>query len=114
MKAWSTAAAVAIFSLALEGSAAAQTQSLTLAWDANPETFVAGFIVYVGPASGTYDEQFDVGNRQSFVYDRVISGRAYFFAVAAYSAGPVIGPRSEEIFYRAGAIAPSHTMLRTR
>jgi hypothetical protein len=86
----------------------AQTRSLTIAWDRSPEPFVAGYFVYVGPRPGVYDEQYDVGNQESFVYDRVVSGHPYYFAVAAYAANAVVGPRSEEIIFRGdgGAASP--------
>ena len=86
----------------------AQTDTMTLAWDANPESFVTGYIVYVGNASGSYDEQYAVGNQTLFVYSKAIVGRPYYFAVAASAPGPTIGPRSEEVFFLAGAAPLGH------
>lgn len=86
----------------------AQTRPVTLAWDANPESFVTGYIVYVGNASGSYDEQYAVGNQTSFVYSNALIGLPYFFAVAASAPGPNIGPRSEEVFFLAGAVPLVH------
>jgi hypothetical protein len=63
---------------------------------------VVGYIVYVGSASGAYDEQHDVGSQTSFVYAKVVPGRPYYFAVAGYSSGPTVGPRSEEVFFLVG------------
>lgn len=96
-------ALVGLAVLGLAVPAAAQTRPITLAWDSSPEPSVAGYIVYVGSVSGSYDERYDVGNQQSFVYDRILDGRPYYFAVAAYAAGPHIGPPSEEIFFLSGS-----------
>lgn len=74
----------------------------TLEWDASPEASVAGYIVYVGRTSGSYDEAFDVQQQTSFVYTDAVAGRPYFFSVAAYTPGPHIGPRSEEVLFFAG------------
>jgi len=86
----------------LAAPAFAQTVPVTLAWDASTEAPVTGYIVYVGNASGVYQEQFTVGPETSFVFPHAVLGRGYYFAVAAYTAGPTIGPRSEEVFFLAG------------
>lgn len=83
----------------------AQTVPVTLAWDANTEPAVTGYVVYVGNTSGVYQEQFNVGTDTSFVFPHAVAGRGYYFAVAAYTAGSTIGPRSEEVFFLAGVPA---------
>jgi hypothetical protein len=88
-------------------SALGQARPVTLEWDPSPERSVVGYIVYVGSASGAYDEQHDVGSQTSFVYASVVPGRPYYFAVAAYSSGPTVGPRSEEVFFLAGGATAS-------
>jgi hypothetical protein len=93
--------------------AVAQT-SITLAWDANPEPSVAGYVVYVGNESGQYREQYDAGNTTSFVYPNVVSGRPYYFAVAAYESTRTVGPRSEELPFRIDTfVAPALTRATT-
>lgn len=76
-------------------SAAADT--LTLMWDRSPDSNVAGYLVYVGTQSGNYGSAYDVGNSTSFAYSSAAPGQAYYFAVAAYFAGPVIGTKSTEV-----------------
>ncbi|NOT27591.1 MAG: hypothetical protein HOP16_16010 [Acidobacteria bacterium] len=76
-----------------------------LQWDASPEGNVAGYIVYVGQAPGSYDETYDVSRQTSFVYTKAVPGRAYFFSVAAYTSGSEVGPRSEEVLFLAGTPA---------
>src|SRR5687768_1697509 len=76
-------------------SAAADT--LTLMWDPSPDTNVAGYLVYVGTQSGAYSTTYDVGNTTSFGYPNASPGQTYYFSVAAYFPGPVIGNRSTEV-----------------
>lgn len=76
-------------------SAAADT--LTLMWDPSPDSSVAGYLVYVGTQSGVYSTTYDVGNSTSFAYSNATAGQAYYFAVAAYFPGPVIGTKSTEV-----------------
>jgi hypothetical protein len=76
-------------------SAAADT--LNLMWDPSPDSNVAGYLVYVGTQSGVYSSAYDVGNSTSFAYSNASAGQAYYFAVAAYFPGPVIGTKSTEV-----------------
>ena len=78
---------------------AAQTSGLpvTIAWDANSEPTVVGYRVYVGTAPSVYGETFDTGSTTSFTYRTGLAGQRYYFAVAAYAAGNVEGPRSSEV-----------------
>ena len=54
----------------------AQT-SLTLAWDQNAETDLAGYVVHAGTAPGVYSQAFDVGGVTSFVFQPVVPGQRY-------------------------------------
>ena len=55
-------ALVAFAMPALTQTARAQN-AVTVAWDANPETDIAGYKLYLGTVSGTYSQIQDVGNR---------------------------------------------------
>ena len=85
------------FLLTLTATQAASADTLTLMWDPSPDSNVAGYLVYVGTQSGTYATTYDVGNSTSFAYPSATAGQTYYFAVAAYSPGPVIGNRSTEV-----------------
>ena len=76
-------------------SAAADT--LTLMWDPSPDSNVAGYLVYVGTQSGSLEATYDVGNTTSFGYPNASPGQTYYFSVAAYFPGPVVGARSSEV-----------------
>lgn len=100
--------------LLLATTVGAQTEPVTLAWDPSPDGDVAGYVVYVGSAPGSYQQQINVGLQTSFVYRSVSPGRWYYFAVAAYSAAMNIGDRSQEVsFLSAGvpSVRPSPAPL---
>jgi hypothetical protein len=75
----------------------AAADTLTLAWDPNLEPNMSGYVVYVGTQSATYTRTFDVGNTTSFTLFDAVPGQRYYFAVAAYEPGPLMGPLSAEV-----------------
>jgi hypothetical protein len=64
---------------------------VTLTWTANGEPDLAGYKVYVGMASGTYNtpgSPFVAGKVASYTVSNLPKGQTYFFAISAYdSAG---------------------------
>jgi len=82
--------------LVIGAARVAAADTLTLMWDPNPDTNVAGYMVYVGTESGVYTNSYDVGNTTSFPFNAA-PGQRYYFAVAAYAYGPLIGNRSGEV-----------------
>jgi glucose/sorbosone dehydrogenase len=79
----------------------AQTEPVTIAWDPSPDPSVTGYVVYVGTEPDAPRETFDVSGT-SFTYRNAVSGRPYFFSVAAHAAGGRAGYRSEEILFLTG------------
>ena len=71
-------------------------QTLTLIWDPSSDPSVIGYIVYAGTQSGEYTSTFDVGNATMFNYG-VLPEQPYYFAVAAYADGSLVGRPSEEV-----------------
>jgi hypothetical protein len=63
---------------------AAHAGDVKLAWDANTDSDLAGYKVYYGTASGTYQSNIDVGNVTSYTVTGLGDGLLYFFAVTAY------------------------------
>lgn len=78
-------------------SMSAEAGSVTLAWDANTEPDVTGYIVHYGPQSGSYAGQVDVGNQVQFVVPGLTSGQQYFFAVQAYNSSGLKSALSAEV-----------------
>ena len=97
----STTIGVALLTILLTGVTSAHGGTLTVAWDPSPDPTVMGYRVYVGTGSGAYSEVYDVGNVTTFSYNAA-EGITYFFTVAAYAPGPIVGPRSSEVSASAG------------
>jgi hypothetical protein len=102
--AWATSAF--IFLTTMLGSVpTVSAQELTVTWDPSTDTSVVGYVVYVGTQPGEYSATFDVGGVTSFVYG-VVPEQPYYFAVASYTAEPLIGARSAEVVGSAPAAVP--------
>jgi PKD repeat protein len=55
-----------------------------VAWDANPDTQVAGYYLYYGQNSGSYTGKIDVGNKTNYSVSNLTEGKTYYFAATAY------------------------------
>jgi hypothetical protein len=86
--------AALLFTLAASRVAAADT--ITLMWDAISDPSV-GYIVYIGSQPGTYTQNANVSSATSYSFTTANPGQLYCFAVSAYAAGPVEGPKSVEV-----------------
>lgn len=73
--------------------------SLTLAWDPNPDSNLAGYKVYYGTASGSYSIVVDVGNWTTLTISSLEAGKTYYFAATAYAASGEESSKSNEIRY---------------
>lgn len=94
------------FTWTISPNASASTGTIHLMWDANTESGIAGYIVYAGVQTGVYVQHYDVGPTTSYLFANAVQGQRYCFAVSAYFAGPVEGPKSAEVCGYANA-APS-------
>jgi len=63
----------------------AEAANVTLAWDSNYESDVAGYLITYGTRSGQPDQTVDVGNHTSYRLTNLATGRTYYFAVIAYN-----------------------------
>lgn len=71
---------------------------VTLAWDPNTETDLAGYKLYYGNATRAYSEVVDLGNVTTFVVTGLLPGQTYFFAVTAYNIAQAESSYSNEVF----------------
>lgn len=86
-------------------------QSVTLAWDPNPDPTIAGYRLYSGTSSGVYTQHLEVGNTTTTLVSNLADGRTYFFAVTAYDrTGAESIPSNEVSYTAAGAFAASSAM----
>ena len=77
-------------------SGAAHAAQASLAWTANPQPQVAGYMLYYGQVSGGYTNKVDVGKVTSYTIAGLLDGKAYYYAVTAYDAGRAESPFSNE------------------
>ena len=75
--------------------ASAQARPITLAWNANTETDVAGYVIAYGIQSGIYTTLVDVGNVTTFTLD--LPGTQYYLAVRAYNTSGASSVFSAEV-----------------
>jgi len=70
-------------------------QSVTVSWDANTESDLAGYKIYHGNISGSYHETVRIGNVTD--YTQNISTGKHYFAVTAYDFSGNESDYSEEV-----------------
>ena len=79
--------------------AVGQCAQVTLAWDANSESNLAGYTLYYGTASGNYSQHVNVGNTTSHTLSGLTEGLTYYFAATAYDDQDNESGFSQEISY---------------
>jgi hypothetical protein len=77
-----TSVMVAVYCLVHFVFTAAADQSLTLKWDASPDSDISGYRLYYGEISGSSTNQLSAGNNTSATVS-LLSGRSYFAYVTA-------------------------------
>ncbi|QJE98581.1 fibronectin type III domain-containing protein [Luteolibacter luteus] len=82
---------------------------VSLVWNANPESNIAGYKVHFGTASGTYSQVIDVQNQTSAALPQLILGNTYYLAVSAYNADGQESPKSTEMVLSATPPAPAES-----
>jgi hypothetical protein len=70
---------------------------VTLAWEANTEPDIAGYLLWYGIQPGSYVTSVDVGNRTDWTLTGLKDGQRYYFAVQAYNAVRTMSLKSTEI-----------------
>lgn len=93
----------------------------TAQWTANTDGITAGYRVFYGTSTGTYDvsppEGVDVAgvNTTSLVVD-LTPGQLYFFVVRAYSSSGELGPASVEVpftYFTDNALTSTATVIKS-
>jgi hypothetical protein len=91
--------------VALAPSLAVAQSQVTLAWDPSPDSAVIGYMVYQGPASGTYTNVTDVGTNLTVTVSLPPQGSTNYVAVTAYLTNGLQGPYSSEL--KSAATSPA-------
>jgi len=89
--------ALVVFLLLLLTLLVRADQSVTLAWDPNPEPDVSGYIVYFGNASRNYPYHTNVGNVTTATVYGLQEGLTYFFAITATNTSGLESDYSNEV-----------------
>jgi hypothetical protein len=100
---------VAVLSTLLLTVAVAAAGPVTIAWDANPEPDVAGYLVSYGTAPGAYGTTIDVGPATTWTLTDGVDGRTYYFTVQAYNRDGVRSSYAAEVFETIAATGGSPT-----
>jgi hypothetical protein len=79
--------------------APAKAADVTLAWDANSDSTLAGYKVYSGSSSRSYSGTVDVGNWTNCVMSGLEAGKTYYFAAKAYDKTGIESDYSNEVAY---------------
>lgn len=78
---------VCFISLCCSGYALAQEKDVdggvTLGWDANIESDLESYQLYIGTTSGDYDNVINVGNQTRYTATRLVVGTTYYFSLTA-------------------------------
>jgi hypothetical protein len=74
-------------------------QSVTVAWDPNPEGDIEGYTVYYGNASGRYTNSVPVGNVTNATVHGLVADTTYYFTVTARNTAGLESDPSNEIAY---------------
>ena len=71
--------------LVLMAATQASAANLTLAWDANPEPNIAGYVVEWGTAAAPFSNSATVGNVTTWTLGTAVAGTTYSFRVLAFN-----------------------------
>lgn len=77
----------------------ADAASVTLTWNPNSEPDLAGYRLYYGKASRSYESIIDMGNQTKYTIVGLEDGETYYFAVKAYNAIGYESAFSDELRY---------------
>jgi len=87
---------ILLFSLPPSNAHSAQVK---LAWDPNTDPSIAGYKVYYGTASRSYQSVVDVGNIPTCTISNLPEGITYYFAVTDYDSSRAESGYSNEVVY---------------
>ena len=94
-KRWFATHTLLLTALLVAAPAAAGT--LTLAWDANPETNIVGYRIAYGTTPGSHPTVVDVGRSLTWQIRGLQDGQKYYLVVMAYNSNGLVSDPSDEV-----------------
>lgn len=91
--------AALLFCLSPLGINLGHAAEVTLSWDKNAESDVAGYKVFSGTSSGNYTNSIDVGNWTTCTISGLQEGKTYYYAAKAYNTAGQESGFSNEVSY---------------
>jgi hypothetical protein len=88
-------------------------QSVSLAWNPDPNANLAGYRLYCGTTRGVYTQRIEVGKTTTISISNLAAGRTYFFAVTVYNTAYMESAPSNEVSYTVPASTPTLTRTST-
>jgi len=85
----------------------AQAADVTLAWDANTETDLAGYKIYYGISSRSYSPAINVGKVTQYTIKGLNDNTIYYFAAKAYDNDKNESDYSVELVHRIDTTPPA-------
>ncbi len=96
VKFWTQLAAILFATLgSLQGA-----PTVSLAWDRNPESDIAGYRLKYGTQSGVPTATIEVGNDTAITVTDLSYSTTYYFTVVAYNTADLESPPSNEVSYK--------------
>jgi hypothetical protein len=89
--------AAAVLPMLLSSPETVNAAEVTLAWDPNSESNLAGYRIHYGTSSGFYTQQIDVGNVTRYKISNLTDGKRYYFAATAYDLNQKESALSKEV-----------------
>jgi hypothetical protein len=88
----------------------AQTQQVTLGWNASADSTVVGYYLYYGTTSGVYTNKINVGTNTTFTMTNLVAGSTCYFTTASYNARGVESSFVPQVSYIVpGLLTVSHS-----
>lgn len=96
----------------LAGSAfQSQAASVTLGWNASPDSSVTGYKVYYGTSAAALTSVYQAGNALSATIPGLLTGQTYYFGVCAYNVVGLESLVSTTTTYTCSSTAPSISLV---
>lgn len=87
-----------------------QAYNLTISWDANKESDLAGYKLFIGNSSGSYTSTINVGTTNAYTVNNVTPGLTYYAVIRAFDLSGNESSNSKEV----SALIPIDQILLTQ